>query len=67
VSLDYAIFLLHRFNKYRETNEPKEAMQLAIKKSMPAIAARAATTLFGFLALVFMKFYHRLRFGDNPC
>ncbi|MCK9198695.1 MAG: MMPL family transporter [Bacilli bacterium] len=56
VSLDYAIFLLHRFNKYRETNEPKEAMQLAIKKSMPAIAASAATTLFGFLALVFMKF-----------
>ncbi|MGM0904120.1 MAG: efflux RND transporter permease subunit [Bacillota bacterium] len=57
VSLDYAIFLLHSFSDYRKTIEdPEEAMRLAIKKSFPAIAASAATTFFGFIALSFMKF-----------
>ena len=57
VSLDYAIFLLHSFSDYRKvTNNPEEAMSLAIKKSFPAIAASAATTFFGFIALSFMKF-----------
>jgi len=56
VSLDYAIFLLHSFNRYRARYEPAEAMRRAMKKSLPAIAASAATTIFGFLALVFMRF-----------
>ncbi|SER44364.1 hypothetical protein SAMN04487944_104141 [Gracilibacillus ureilyticus] len=57
VSLDYAIFLLHSFSDYREkVADPKEAMQLAMKKSFPAIAASASTTFFGFIALTFMKF-----------
>jgi uncharacterized protein len=57
VSLDYAIFLLHSFSDYRKvTEDPEEAMRLAIKKSFPAIAASAATTFFGFIALSFMKF-----------
>ncbi len=56
VSLDYAIFLLHSFNDYRTRYEPEEAMRRAMKKSLPAIAASAATTVFGFLALVFMRF-----------
>ncbi len=56
VSLDYAIFLLHSFNDYRKQYEPLEAMKLAIKKSLSAIAASAATTVIGFLALVFMRF-----------
>jgi uncharacterized protein len=57
VSLDYAIFLLHSFSDYRrETKDPEEAMTLAIKKSFPAIAASAATTFFGFIALSFMTF-----------
>ncbi|MBM4761038.1 MMPL family transporter [Bacillus sp. B15-48] len=57
VSLDYAIFLLHSFSGYRkQTSDPEEAMQLAMKKSFPAIAASAATTFFGFIALTFMKF-----------
>ncbi|MFC4403408.1 efflux RND transporter permease subunit [Gracilibacillus xinjiangensis] len=57
VSLDYAIFLLHSFSDYRErVSDPKEAMQLAMKKSFPAIAASASTTFFGFIALTFMKF-----------
>lgn len=56
VSLDYAIFLLHSYQAYRTRHEPLEAMQRAMKKALPAIAASAATTIFGFLALVFMRF-----------
>src|SRR5699024_5059870 len=55
-SLDYAIFLLHRFDDFREeVDDPVEAMTLAIKRSFPAITASAATTCFGFLALTFMN------------
>ncbi|WP_231687699.1 efflux RND transporter permease subunit [Bacillus sp. CHD6a] len=57
VSLDYAVFLLHSFTEYRKkTNHPEEAMELAMKKSFPAITASAATTFFGFIALTFMDF-----------
>lgn len=57
VSLDYAIFLLHSFSSYRQkVRDPKEAMQLAMKRSFPAIIASASTTLFGFIALSFMNF-----------
>lgn len=57
VSLDYAIFLLHSFSDYRKRMaDPKEAMQLAMKKSFSAITASASTTFFGFIALSFMKF-----------
>lgn len=57
VSLDYAVFLLHSFSDYRKvTDDPEEAMKLAMKKSFPAITASAATTFFGFIALTFMEF-----------
>lgn len=57
VSLDYAIFLLHSFSDYKQTvADPKEAMQLAMKRSFPAIIASASTTFFGFTALTFMNF-----------
>lgn len=57
VSLDYAIFLLHSFNDYRKkVGDPREAMELAMKKSFSAIAASASTTFFGFIALAFMEF-----------
>lgn len=57
VSLDYAIFLLHSFSDFREkVEDPKEAMQLAMKRSFPAIIVSASTTFFGFIALSFMNF-----------
>ncbi len=56
VSLDYAIFLLHSFNKHRQSEEPNNAMLLAMKDSIPTVAASAATTVIGFAALVFMRF-----------
>ncbi len=57
VSLDYAIFLLHSFavNKKRY-GSAEEGMVHAIINSMSTVAASACTTLFGFLALVFMDF-----------
>ncbi len=57
VSLDYAIFLMHSFEDFRkQTADPSEAMHLAMKQSFSSVAASAATTFFGFLALMFMKF-----------
>ncbi len=56
VSLDYAIFLLHSFYEYRVSHEPCEAMQLAMMRALPTVAASAATTVIGFLALLFMRF-----------
>ena len=56
VSLDYTIFLLHSFNSHRQTVEPEKAMKLAMKESLPTVAASAATTAIGFAALIFMRF-----------
>lgn len=57
VSIDYAIFLLHRFDDFRQRiDDPTEAMKRAIKKSFPAITTSASTTFFGFMALTFMDF-----------
>jgi len=57
VSMDYAIFLLHSFGDFRKKyNDVEEAMFHAIKASITTVAASALTTLFGFLALLFMEF-----------
>ncbi len=57
VSLDYAIFLLNSFNEYKQKiKDKKEAMRMAVRKSIPTVAASAATTVIGFLALIFMRF-----------
>lgn len=56
-SLDYAIFLLHSFQDNRKKYaNVEDAMRHAMKESMSTVAASAATTLFGFLALLFMNF-----------
>ena len=57
VSMDYAIFLLRSFDEYRATtSDVDEAMRLAMKRAFTAIFASASTTLFGFMALIFMQF-----------
>ena len=57
VSLDYAIFLLHSFGAHRKSGlGVEEAMREAVKESFSTVAASAATTLFGFMALMFMDF-----------
>ena len=57
VSIDYAVFLLHRFADFRlEGMEVKEAMVNAMKKSFSSILASGLTTVLGFLALTLMRF-----------
>jgi predicted RND superfamily exporter protein len=65
-SLDYAVFLLHSFGRHRSEHEkPETAMFYAIKESFAAVAASASTTLFGFIALVFMSFLIGVDLGIN--
>lgn len=57
VSMDYAVFLLHSFARFRQEGiELKQAMRSAMVKSFSAIAASAATTVLGFLVLTLMRF-----------
>lgn len=57
VSLDYSVFLLHRFEECRkETSDPKEAMINALCKSTSSILSSGLTTVIGFLALGLMRF-----------
>ncbi|HHU03090.1 MAG TPA: MMPL family transporter [Christensenellaceae bacterium] len=57
VSIDYAVFLLHRFAEYREKGYDNEkAMEEAMVQSASSIASSAMTTVFGFLALMLMEF-----------
>ena len=57
VSMDYSIFLLHRFAEYRHDGlETRPAMVLAVKNAFSTISASAMTTIVGFWVLVFMKF-----------
>ena len=66
VSLDYAIFLLNSFERHRqETDDVEMAMRAAIKESFSSIAASAATTVFGFMALMFMRFEIGADLGMN--
>lgn len=55
VSIDYAVFLLNRFNKRRE-GSATQRMLMAMKESSVTIAASAMTTVFGFLSLTLMRF-----------
>jgi predicted RND superfamily exporter protein len=66
VSLDYAIFLLHSFADYRKQHaDVSVAMRHAIRTSFSTVASSGATTLFGFLALVFMDFLIGANLGIN--
>ncbi|CUN90797.1 MAG: MMPL family transporter [Sarcina ventriculi] len=57
VSMDYSIFLLHRFSEFRnEGLAVKEAMKEAILKSVSSILSSGLTTVVGFAALIVMKF-----------
>lgn len=57
VSMDYAIFLLHRFSDYRKKyDNTEDAMRAATKDALPTLMASSITTFIGFLALVLMRF-----------
>ena len=57
VSLDYSVFLLHRFSECREKiADTNEAMIDALCKSTSSILSSGLTTVIGFLALILMQF-----------
>lgn len=57
VSLDYTVFLLHRFEESRkEFSDPREAMVDALCKSTSSILSSGLTTVIGFAALCLMRF-----------
>ena len=57
VSMDYAIFLLHRFSDYRKEGfENEEAMVKACVNSVGSIFSSGITTVIGFAALILMRF-----------
>ena len=57
VSLDYSVFLIHRFTECREKNDnSKEAMIDALTMSTSSILSSGLTTVIGFLALCLMRF-----------
>ncbi len=55
VTMDYAIFLLHRYEEEKKTLPPTKAMAKAIAKTTVAVLSSATTTIAGFLALLFMS------------
>lgn len=57
VSLDYSVFLLHRFTDCRKNfDNPQDAMIDALCKSTSSILSSGLTTVIGFIALCIMKF-----------
>ncbi|WDV46376.1 MMPL family transporter [Clostridiaceae bacterium M8S5] len=57
VSMDYMIFLLHRFHDERKkVSTVKEAMINSLMLSYKSIVASGVTTIAGFIALTFMDF-----------
>ena len=57
VSMDYSIFLLNSFDRYKAAgHEAKNAMALAVKETATTIISSAATTFAGFIVLCLMKF-----------
>ncbi len=57
VSLDYSVFLLHRFTECRQHNDNnKDAMIEALTLSTSSILSSGLTTVIGFLALCLMQF-----------
>lgn len=56
VTMDFSIFLYHRYEEEREKKVEKiEAMAVAISNTASSVSGAALTTIAGFLALAFMK------------
>ncbi|MGI5850072.1 MAG: efflux RND transporter permease subunit [Christensenellales bacterium] len=57
ISMDYSIFLLHRFEYERQTEgDPEKAMARAVCGSFSSIISSGMTTIVGFIALIFMSY-----------
>ena len=56
VTMDYSIFLYHRYEEERRNYEdPRDAMAKAIVSAFTSLSGSSLTTIAGFLALCFMR------------
>lgn len=56
VTMDYSIFLYHRYEEERGNyTDKREAMAVAIEKTINALSGSSLTTIAGFLVLVVMR------------
>lgn len=58
VTIDYSIFLWHSYKEEKEKHpgDNKEAMAIAIGKTITSVVSSSITTVAGFLALCFMSY-----------
>jgi uncharacterized protein len=63
LSIDYALFLIHRFYEERINHDPKTAAKLATQHAFKSITASALTTIAGFTALFLMDYRIGLDIG----
>lgn len=57
MSLDYSLFLIHRYYEQREAGlDVIDAAVKSTKDAFSTVTASALTTIFGFLALLFMSY-----------
>ena len=65
VTIDYSIFLWHSYKEQQKEhpNDNKEAMAVAISKTISSVVGSSVTTVAGFLALCFMSYKLGLDMG----
>lgn len=57
VSMDYSIFLLDAYRRYKEMGKDTQtALTSAVDEALKSILASSLTTIVGFIVLAFMKF-----------
>ncbi|MDR1093147.1 MAG: MMPL family transporter [Clostridiales bacterium] len=55
LAMDYAIIFLHRYREERIAHDCREAVALALQKSVLSISASCLTTVAGLVAIMFMR------------
>ncbi len=65
LSIDYAIIMIHHYSEERTMHNQRDAVVLALSKSIPEISSSSLTTVSGLLALMFMQF--RIGFDLGMC
>lgn len=55
MSLDYSLMLVHRYHEYQDLGR-LEAVKKSLRASLKPITASGFTTVFGFIALMFMQY-----------
>lgn len=63
VTMDYSIFLWHSYCDEKKDKDNKEAMAVAIDKTLVSVVGSSITTVAGFVALCFMSFTLGLDMG----